>query len=94
MDRMPKWADALLVPLISVLIAFVISGLVIIAIGEDPVEAVKLMVTKEPLESSCGQITIHAIAALPRLTHSLFCNADNLTITSNGLPTRFVKFQR
>ena len=45
MDRMPKWADALLVPLISVLIAFFISGLVIIAIGEDPIAAVKLMVT-------------------------------------------------
>ncbi|WP_425091358.1 ABC transporter permease [Tropicimonas sp. S265A] len=45
MDTMPKWVDALLVPLISVLIAFLISGLVIIAIGEDPVEAVKLMVT-------------------------------------------------
>jgi general nucleoside transport system permease protein len=45
MDRMPKWADALLVPLISLVIAFVISGLVILAIGEDPVAAMKLMVT-------------------------------------------------
>jgi simple sugar transport system permease protein len=44
METMPKWVDALLVPLISVLIAFFISGLVIIAIGEDPIEAVKLMV--------------------------------------------------
>jgi general nucleoside transport system permease protein len=42
---MPKWADAVLVPLISLLIAFVISGLVILAIGEDPVAAMKLMVT-------------------------------------------------
>jgi len=45
METMPKWVDALLVPLISVLIAFLLSGLVIIAIGEDPIEAVKLMVT-------------------------------------------------
>jgi general nucleoside transport system permease protein len=45
MTAMPKWADAVLVPLISLLIAFVISGLVILAIGEDPVEAMKLMVT-------------------------------------------------
>ncbi|MEM1077321.1 MAG: ABC transporter permease [Pseudomonadota bacterium] len=45
MDRMPKWADALLVPLLSVLIAFVISGLVIVAIGENPWEALKLMIT-------------------------------------------------
>jgi general nucleoside transport system permease protein len=45
MTSMPKWADAVLVPLISLLIAFVISGLVILAIGEDPVAAMKLMVT-------------------------------------------------
>ncbi|RUS58683.1 ABC transporter permease [Pseudorhodobacter sp. E13] len=45
MTAMPKWADAILVPLISLLIAFVISGLVILAIGEDPVAAMKLMIT-------------------------------------------------
>ncbi|MGB3280845.1 MAG: ABC transporter permease [Pseudorhodobacter sp.] len=45
MTAMPKWADAVLVPLISLLIAFVISGLVILAIGEDPIEAMRLMVT-------------------------------------------------
>jgi general nucleoside transport system permease protein len=45
MTAMPKWADAVLVPLISLLIAFVISGVVILAIGEDPVAAMKLMVT-------------------------------------------------
>ena len=45
MNRMPGWADAVLVPLISLLIAFAISGLVILAIGEDPVAAMKLMVT-------------------------------------------------
>ncbi|MFC2969308.1 ABC transporter permease [Acidimangrovimonas pyrenivorans] len=45
MDRMPRWADALLVPLISIVIAFVISGLVIMAIGQDPVQAMKIMVT-------------------------------------------------
>ncbi|WP_022702629.1 ABC transporter permease [Pseudorhodobacter ferrugineus] len=45
MTAMPKWADAVLVPLISLLIAFVISGLVILAIGEDPIAAMKLMIT-------------------------------------------------
>jgi ABC-type uncharacterized transport system permease subunit len=45
MTTMPKWADAVLVPLVSLLIAFVISGLVILAIGEDPVAAMKLMVS-------------------------------------------------
>ena len=44
MTKMPKWADILLVPLISLLISFVISGLVILAIGEDPIAAMKLMV--------------------------------------------------
>ena len=45
MDKMPAWADAVLVPLISLLLAAVISALVILGIGEDPVAAVKLMIT-------------------------------------------------
>ncbi len=45
MDKMPAWADAILVPIISILLAAILSALVILAIGEDPVEAVKLMVT-------------------------------------------------
>ena len=45
MQKMPPWADALLVPLLSLLIAFAISSVVIFAIGENPVEAMKLMVT-------------------------------------------------
>ena len=44
MGKMPTWADAILVPLISLLIAFVISGLVILAIGEDPIAALNIMV--------------------------------------------------
>ena len=42
--RLPHWADVTLVPLISLLIAFAISALVILAIGEDPWEATRLMV--------------------------------------------------
>jgi simple sugar transport system permease protein len=42
---MPKWAEVILVPLISLLLAAILSALVILAIGEDPVAAVKLMVT-------------------------------------------------
>ncbi|SNX67434.1 nucleoside ABC transporter membrane protein [Cereibacter ovatus] len=45
MNAMPGWADAIVVPLISVLIAFAISSGVILAIGESPVEAMTLMVT-------------------------------------------------
>lgn len=42
--RLPKWADVVLVPLISLVLAFVLSGLVILAIGENPVRAMNLMV--------------------------------------------------
>ncbi|WP_299028454.1 ABC transporter permease [uncultured Sulfitobacter sp.] len=45
MDVMPKWAEVVLVPLISLLLAGILSALVILAIGEDPVAAAKLMVT-------------------------------------------------
>ena len=45
MDVMPKWAEIVLVPLISLLLAAILSALVILGIGEDPVAAVKLMVT-------------------------------------------------
>ncbi|MFT7593803.1 MAG: ABC-type uncharacterized transport system permease subunit [Paracoccaceae bacterium] len=44
MDVMPKWADVILIPLISLILAAILSALVILAIGEDPVAAVKLMI--------------------------------------------------
>ena len=45
MQKMPQWAEVLLVPLISLFLAAALSALVILAIGEDPVEAVNLMIT-------------------------------------------------
>ncbi|NOD47924.1 MULTISPECIES: ABC transporter permease [unclassified Ruegeria] len=45
MEKMPKWADVILIPLISLLLAAILSALVILAIGENPIDAVKLMVT-------------------------------------------------
>ncbi|MRX49425.1 ABC transporter permease [Paracoccus sp. S-4012] len=42
---MSRWADVILTPLLSLLLAFAISALVILAIGESPVEALKVMVT-------------------------------------------------
>ena len=42
--RIPHWADVTLVPLVSVLLAFLLSGVLIWAIGESPWDAVKLMV--------------------------------------------------
>ncbi len=53
MDKMPAWADAVLVPLISILLAAAISALVILAIGENPIEAFMIMV-KEALSTSRG----------------------------------------
>ena len=45
MDRLPKWADVALVPLVSLALAALISALVILAIGQDPIEALNVMVT-------------------------------------------------
>jgi simple sugar transport system permease protein len=44
MNKMPLWADAILVPLISLFLAAVVSALVILGIGENPIEAFNLMV--------------------------------------------------
>ncbi len=53
MDKMPKWADVILIPLISLLLAFAASGLVVLAIGEDPIRAITVMV-KGALGSTSG----------------------------------------
>ncbi len=45
MQKMPAWVDVVVIPLISLIIAFILSGLVIVAIGENPVDAVRVMVT-------------------------------------------------
>jgi general nucleoside transport system permease protein len=45
MQKMPQWVDVFVIPLISLIIAFAISALVILAIGENPIDAVKVMVT-------------------------------------------------
>lgn len=44
MDRLPRWADLVLVPLISLLFAGIISAIVIWSIGESPALALKTMV--------------------------------------------------
>ena len=41
---LPAWADVALIPLINVAAAFFISGLVVLAIGENPIEAVKILI--------------------------------------------------
>ena len=59
MDKMPGWADAVLVPLISLVLAAVLSALVIIGIGEDPVAAFKLMVDGALMRSSGWGYTLY-----------------------------------
>jgi simple sugar transport system permease protein len=59
MDRLPAWADALLVPLISILLAAIVSALVILAIGENPVEAFWLMVDGALMRSSGWGYTLY-----------------------------------
>jgi simple sugar transport system permease protein len=43
MTRLPVWADVVLVPFLSLFLAFAISALVILAIGADPYEAMTTM---------------------------------------------------
>ena len=40
---LPRWADVALVPLLNVAAAFVISGLVVLAIGENPLSATRIL---------------------------------------------------
>ncbi|KAB2886686.1 MAG: ABC transporter permease [Albidovulum sp.] len=44
MTKLPRWADLVLVPAISLLLAGIISALVILAIGQSPSEALRTMV--------------------------------------------------
>jgi simple sugar transport system permease protein len=44
MDRLPRWADVVLVPLVSLALAAIISALVLLSIGQSPVEAFDVMV--------------------------------------------------
>ena len=44
MDVLPKWAEVVLIPLISLALSFLISAIVIIAIGENPISALQIMV--------------------------------------------------
>jgi simple sugar transport system permease protein len=41
---LPAWADVAVIPLVNVAAAFVISGFVVLAIGENPFEAVQILV--------------------------------------------------
>ncbi len=53
MDTMPRWADIVLVPIINLTLAFIVAGLVVLAIGENPIDMIFFMV-KGSLGSTSG----------------------------------------
>ena len=44
MTKLPPWADLVLVPLISLLLAALVSAIVLVSIGQSPTEAFRVMV--------------------------------------------------
>ena len=42
--KLPAWADYGLIPLVNVTAAFLVAGLVVAFIGENPIEAIRLLV--------------------------------------------------
>jgi general nucleoside transport system permease protein len=50
---LPRWADLVLIPALNLLLAFLVAGLVVIFIGENPVEAMRILV-QGSLGSSYG----------------------------------------
>ena len=43
-DKLPAWVDIGLLPVINVALAFMVSGLLIAALGQDPFEATWVMI--------------------------------------------------
>src|SRR3569833_987141 len=43
--QLPRWVEFGLMPLVNVVVAFLVSGLVVLFIGENPLTAVKYLVT-------------------------------------------------
>ena len=41
---LPRWADIVLLPAINLFMAFLVSGLVVLMIGENPIEAIKVII--------------------------------------------------
>lgn len=41
---LPRWADLVLIPALNLVLAFLVAGLVVLFIGEDPVQAVRILI--------------------------------------------------
>ncbi len=50
---LPRWADLMLIPALNLLLAFLVAGLVVLFIGENPLRAMQLLITGS-LGSSYG----------------------------------------
>ncbi len=44
MNTLPKWIDIVLIPFLTLFLAFFVSGLVVVAIGENPIRAMQIMI--------------------------------------------------
>lgn len=40
---LPRWVDIILLPILNVTLAFIIGGIVVLAVGENPIEAVRII---------------------------------------------------
>jgi general nucleoside transport system permease protein len=43
MRPLPRWADVILLPLLNVVLAFLVGGLIVLAVGQNPLQAVGIM---------------------------------------------------
>jgi simple sugar transport system permease protein len=43
MRSLPRWADVILLPLLNVVLAFLVGGLIVLAVGQNPLQAVGIM---------------------------------------------------
>ena len=59
MTKLPTWADVILVPLISLLLAALVSAAVLLAIGESPMQALSVMVEGALLSASGWGYTLY-----------------------------------
>src|SRR5690349_15234074 len=43
MRALPRWADVIVLPLLNVVLAFLVGGLIVLAVGQNPLQAVGIM---------------------------------------------------
>ena len=43
MTPLPRWADVVLLPFLNVALAFLIGGLIVLSVGQNPLQAVGIM---------------------------------------------------